>query len=77
MKCLKALKMYERKTIESPVQDFQKKIRKLPSINVDLGDVPPIFTKKEQDLIDKIKKWALVVTVILIIGYAMYRFFFG
>ena len=37
----------------------------------------PFFNPQEQNTIRKAMKWALVITVLAVVGYAVYRVFFG
>lgn len=39
--------------------------------------VDKLFTPKEQNIINKFKKWGIIIAVCLVVGYAAYRMFLG
>ncbi len=51
--------------------------QEIPSENNRPKDKNSVFAPKEIDIIDKIKKWALIAGVVLILGYAVYRIISG
>ncbi len=51
---------------------------RIPHVEVGLKkDKEQVFTAKEEEFINKAKKWALIICVVAVVGYAIYRLFFG
>lgn len=63
--------------LEGGMKDLNKALREMPHIIVGnkKDNIPsaPIFNEKEQKVINQIKKWALILVVLLVIGYASYK----
>ena len=62
------------KSFENIGKDFKSSV---PSIKVptpsDNPNRKPMFTPKQQDFLDKLKKWGLIIAVLVVINYAVYR----
>lgn len=52
---------------------------KRPLINPNYKPIPPkdLFNDKEQQVINKIKKWGLAISITAVVCYALYRILFG
>ncbi len=64
--------------LQSGMNDFNQGMKNIPHLIIGKNkeqnkDQKPIFNDKEQFLVDKLKKWALIVAIILVVGYAGYR----
>lgn len=61
------------------VGDYMKKIPhvKIPNVDETNPYDKPIFTPEEEKRIRRIRKWALIICIASVVGYALYRLFFG
>lgn len=67
-------------TITDSMKGIGKQMREnMPHIVIGDDKIPkkPLFNEREQGNIDKIRKWGLIIAVALVVGYAVYRIFFG
>ena len=61
-----------------PFRNLGNQINSLPHIKIGVDENRqdrPLFNPKEQDVLDKVKKYALIIVVAVIVCYAVYRIF--
>jgi len=60
--------------LQEGMKDLNSGIRGIPHIIIGKDkEKKPLFNEKEALWIEKIKKWGLVLIVLIIVGYALFR----
>ncbi len=71
----------ETPSINKSMQDIGNQVRgSIPSIKVGTPDKSPFnpnTNQKKDDWVEKLRSLGIILAVILVVGYAVYRLFFG